>query len=111
MRFNISQFITSVTGLSTIAGTSLLLTRKYDWAAIVFTVLTIGSLGVIWERYSRKAGAPLDIKVFLKKSLPEKEELEFIITHSPYPFLAGATYLLSKKKNLKFDKWYSRLLR
>jgi hypothetical protein len=98
MRFSTSEFITSITGISTITGASLLAIRKYDLAALVFTFLTVGSLGVIWERYSRKAGSPLDLKVLTKKALPEKDEIDFILIHSPYPFLAAAAYILAKRR-------------
>ena len=98
MRFNISQFITSVTGISTIAGVSLLATRKYDLAAIVFTMLSVGAAGIIWERYSRNAGSALDLKVFTRKTMPEKDDIDFMLTHSPYPFLALVSYVLAKRR-------------
>jgi hypothetical protein len=99
MRFDLVQFLTSITGVSSITAVSLLAVKKYDLAAVVFTALTIGAVGVLWERYSRKAGTPLDLRALTKNRLPDQEDLEFIITHSPYPFLAAATYLLAKRKS------------
>jgi hypothetical protein len=98
MRFDFVNFLTSVTGVSSITATSLLVAKKYDLATVVFTALTIGSLGVLWERYSRKSGAPLDLKVFSKKILPEREETEFMVTHAPYVILATISYLLARRK-------------
>ena len=99
MRFNWIEFLTSITGVSTITAVSLLAAKKYDLAAAVFAALTIGAVGVFWERYSQRSGSPLNLKVIMKKRLLDKDEIEFIITHSPYPFLAAATYLLAKRKS------------
>ena len=99
MRFDLVQFLTSITGLSSITAGSLLAARRYNLAAAVFTALAIGSVGVLWERYSRKSGSSLDLRTFSKKRLPDQEELEFIVAHSPYPFLAAAAYFLAKKKS------------
>jgi hypothetical protein len=99
MRFDFFEYLTSVTGITSLAAASLLVTKKYDLAAVTFTALSLGAAGVLWERYSRKAGAPLDLKVFSKRRLPEQEEIDFILSHSPFPFLAVLSYLLARKRS------------
>ncbi|OGY22488.1 MAG: hypothetical protein A2126_02060 [Candidatus Woykebacteria bacterium GWB1_45_5] len=98
MRLDLVQFLTSITGISSITAVSLLAVKKYDLAATIFTALTIGAVGALWERYSRKSGAPLDLRAFRDKRLLDQEETEFVITHSPYPLLALFAYFLAKKR-------------
>jgi len=95
------EFFSSITGISTITAATLLATKKYDLAAILFTVLSLGAAGVLWERYSRKAGAPLNIKAFAKKGIPDKDELDFLAAHSPQIILAATAYYLAKRKQAK----------
>ncbi|OGY25016.1 MAG: hypothetical protein A2Y57_02505 [Candidatus Woykebacteria bacterium RBG_13_40_7b] len=99
MKDKLYQFLTSITGVSTLTGTALLATKRYNLATAVFAALALGSVGVLWERYSRKAGSALDLKVFLKKERIDKEEMGFLLTHLPYSFLAGLSYYLANKKN------------
>jgi hypothetical protein len=91
------EFLSSITGISTITAATLLATKKYDLAAILFAALSLGVVGVLWERYSRKAGAPLNIKAFAKKGIPDKDEVEFLAVHSPQIILAATAYFLSKR--------------
>jgi hypothetical protein len=93
------QFINSVTGITAIAGASLLLARRFDLAALVFGALALGSFGVAWDRYSTKSGLALDIRAFRQKRLPDEDELEFIATHAPYAVLSLASYLAGRKWN------------
>jgi hypothetical protein len=95
------QFLNSITGLSALTGASLLITRRYNLAAAIFAALALGSTGVAWDRYSTKSGAPLDIRVFGKKRLPDQDEMDFIVTHLPYAFLAVACYYLGKNQGEK----------
>jgi len=95
------EFFSSITGISTITATTLLATKKYDLAAILFTALSLGAIGVLWERYSRKAGAPLNITAFAKKGIPDKDELEFLAVHFPQIILAATAYLLAKRKQAR----------
>ena len=99
MKDKLYQFLTSITGVSTLTGTALLATKRYNLATAVFAALALGSFGVLWERYSRKSGSALDLKVFLKKEGIDKEEMEFLVAHLPYPFLAGRSYYLAKKED------------
>lgn len=98
MKDKLYQFLTSITGVSMITGTTLLAAKKYNLAYAVFAALALGSIGVLWERYSRKTGSALDLRVLVKKEKLDKEEMEFLLTHLPYPFLAGLSYYLSNKK-------------
>ena len=73
MNFDPKQFLTSITGVSAVVGISLLATRKFDLASVVFTAVSLGAAGVLWERYSRRAGLPLDLGAITKKRLLEQE--------------------------------------
>ncbi len=87
----------SITAWTALAGVSLLLFRQFRLASLVFAALTLGSLGVVWERYSAKSGSALDIRVFKKKRLPDDGELEFIVGHLPYLLLAAASHYLGSR--------------
>ncbi len=103
MKINSSpkDFLNSITGLSAITGVTLVLLRRYELAAAIFAALVAGSVGVSWDRYSTKAGSPLQISSFKKKRSLDEDEISFITTHAPYVFLAAISYLLSRKTSKK----------
>lgn len=99
MKFDPVKYVNSITGVSTIVGATLFATRKYDLATALFIALSIGSTGVLWERYSRRVGSHMNLKAFLSKEKPVwNGELDFLVNHLPYPSLAAISYFLSKKQ-------------
>ncbi|MEX0617264.1 MAG: hypothetical protein WD231_05725 [Candidatus Woykebacteria bacterium] len=99
MKFNHAQFINSITGVSTAAGVLLLMYKRYDLAALAFTLLSAGAAGVLWERYTSRSGHPLSLKALTTKRLPERNgEIDFALTHLPYPTLAAISFFLAKRK-------------
>jgi hypothetical protein len=98
MKFNAIQFVNSITGLSAITGATLIATKRYDIATILFAALSIGSAGIIWERYSKRVGSHLSLKALASKEKPTWEgELDFATCHLPYPVMAALAYFLSKR--------------
>lgn len=99
MKFNVLQFTNSMTGVSAIVGATLIVAKRYDLAAAVFIALSIGSAGVLWERYSRRVGSHMSLKAFLRKEKPVWEgEVDFLVNHLPYATLAAVSYFLAKRK-------------
>ncbi|HSX57957.1 MAG TPA: hypothetical protein VLE47_01635 [Candidatus Saccharimonadales bacterium] len=91
------HFINSITAWTAIVGMSLLLLRQFRLASLVFAALSLGSAGVVWDRYSTKSGSSMDIRVFKKRRVPDESEMEFIVGHLPYLFLAAASYYAEQK--------------
>lgn len=99
MKINTSpkNFVNSITGLSALTAVSLILLKRFDLAGAVLAALTLGSVGVAWDRYSTKSGAPLAVSSFQMKRLPDEEELVFIVTHAPYAVLALISFWANKR--------------
>lgn len=98
MKNKFNEFISSITGISSIAALGLLVAKKYDAATMLFTVISIGAAGILWERYSRKAHATLNIKAFSKRRPLDRDDLEFLIAHSPHIILAATSYFLARQR-------------
>jgi hypothetical protein len=105
MKNKFSEFIGSITGVSSITALCLLAAKKYDAAAMLFAVVSVGAAGILWERYSRKAQAPLNFKAFSKRRMLDGDELQFLIAHSPHVILAAASYFLAKQKAAKENSY------
>lgn len=87
-----AQLADTLTGWMYVVGITLFLLRRPRMSGAVLLALGAGSLGILWDRFSTRSGAPRRIRSVLKPTRFPADDVSFAVSHIPAA-IAGALLL------------------
>jgi len=92
--------LTSFSGLMVFFAVLAFLYRRHVVTAVLLIVAGAAGTGIVWDRWSERAGDQVHFGAFLDPTTPKSDEIAMISTHLPLLVLGLAllTYSVMRKR-------------